>query len=82
MSKADPNSGGLSRKAIFREIDASLARLGTDYVDLYQTHRWDYATSIEETLEDAVAALGLKLGADEVRSLEEPYVPHRIAGFE
>jgi aryl-alcohol dehydrogenase-like predicted oxidoreductase len=46
-----PNSGGLSRKAIMREIDDSLRRLGTDYVDLYQTHRWDYRTPIEETLE-------------------------------
>ena len=51
MRKDDPNSPGLSRKAIFREIDASLRRLGTDYVDLYQTHRWDYATPIEESLE-------------------------------
>ena len=47
----DANGAGLSRKAIFREIDASLKRLGTDYVDLYQTHRWDYDTPIEETLE-------------------------------
>ncbi len=47
----DMNGAGLSRKAIFREIDASLRRLGTDYVDLYQTHRWDYDTPIEETLE-------------------------------
>jgi aryl-alcohol dehydrogenase-like predicted oxidoreductase len=49
--RADPNGRGLSRKAIFAEIDASLRRLGTDYVDLYQTHRWDYDTPIEETLE-------------------------------
>jgi aryl-alcohol dehydrogenase-like predicted oxidoreductase len=46
-----PNVGGLSRKAIFTAIDASLRRLGTDYVDLYQIHRWDYTTPIEETLE-------------------------------
>ncbi len=50
MSKG-PNGGGLSRKAIFTAIDASLRRLGTDYVDLYQIHRWDPATPIEETLE-------------------------------
>jgi aryl-alcohol dehydrogenase-like predicted oxidoreductase len=48
---AGPNGHGLSRKAIFHEIDASLRRLGTDYVDLYQIHRWDDATPIEETLE-------------------------------
>src|SRR3954468_5543862 len=47
----DPNGRGLSRKAIMTEIDHSLRRLGTDYVDLYQTHRWDYDTPIEETLE-------------------------------
>lgn len=46
-----PNSGGLSRKAIMREVDASLKRLGTDYIDLYQIHRWDYSTPIEETME-------------------------------
>lgn len=46
-----PNGAGLSRKAIFGEIDASLRRLGTDYVDLYQIHRFDYETPIEETLE-------------------------------
>jgi aryl-alcohol dehydrogenase-like predicted oxidoreductase len=46
-----PNGGGLSRKSIMMEIDASLRRLGTDYVDLYQIHRWDYGTPIEETLE-------------------------------
>lgn len=47
----DPKTGGLSKKAIFREIDASLKRLNTDYVDLYQIHRWDYQTPIEETIE-------------------------------
>jgi aryl-alcohol dehydrogenase-like predicted oxidoreductase len=46
-----PNGAGLSRKAILSEIDHSLKRLGTDYVDLYQIHRWDYETPIEETLE-------------------------------
>lgn len=46
-----PNGGGLSRKAILSEIDHSLQRLGTDYVDLYQIHRWDYETPIEETME-------------------------------
>jgi aryl-alcohol dehydrogenase-like predicted oxidoreductase len=51
MRKDDPNAQGLSRKAIFREIDESLRRLGTDYVDLYQIHRWDPVTPIEETLE-------------------------------
>jgi aryl-alcohol dehydrogenase (NADP+) len=49
MSK-DPNDRGLSRKHIMAAIDASLRRLGTDYVDLYQIHRWDPETPIEETL--------------------------------
>jgi len=46
-----PNGAGLSRKAILAEINASLQRLGTDYVDLYQIHRWDHHTPIEETME-------------------------------
>src|SRR5450432_2312469 len=62
-----PNGAGLSRKAIFAEIDASLKRLGTDYVDLYQIHRWDYGVPIEETLEalnDVVrAGKALHIGA-------------------
>jgi 1-deoxyxylulose-5-phosphate synthase len=47
----DPNDEGLSRKHILQSIDASLRRLNTDYVDLYQIHRWDYKTPLEETLE-------------------------------
>ncbi len=62
-----PNGAGLSRKAIFAAIDESLARLGTDYVDLYQIHRWDAAVPIEETLEalnDVVrAGKALHIGA-------------------
>src|SRR5215468_12784651 len=46
-----PNGAGLSRKAILSEIDHSLRRLGTDHVDLYQIHRWDPITPIEETLD-------------------------------
>lgn len=55
-----PNDRGLSRKHIFDAIDASLRRLGTDTIDLYQVHRWDYETSIEETLNalDALVRAG------------------------
>ncbi|MGO6853714.1 aldo/keto reductase [Rhizobium beringeri] len=49
--RPDPNGRGLSRKAVFTAIDASLTRLGTDYVDLYQIHRWDEETPIEETMD-------------------------------
>jgi aryl-alcohol dehydrogenase-like predicted oxidoreductase len=58
-SRRAPNVGGLSRKAIFHEIDASLQRLGMDHVDLYQIHRWDAHTPIDETMQalhDAVKA--------------------------
>jgi len=51
MRAGRPNSAGLSRKAVMTEVDASLRRLGTDYIDLYQIHRWDRHTPIEETLE-------------------------------
>ena len=68
----DANGGGLSRKAIMREIDASLRRLGTDYVDLYQIHRFDPHTPMEETLEalhDVVrAGKALYLGASSMHA--------------
>ena len=57
MREDDPNSGGLSRKAIEQELDNSLDRLGMETIDLYQTHRWDYDTPIATTmraLDDAV----------------------------
>ncbi|HEX8092406.1 aldo/keto reductase, partial [Jatrophihabitans sp.] len=60
-----PNGAGLSRKAIMAELDASLRRLGVDYVDLYQIHRWDDNTPIEETM----AALHDLVKAGKVRYL-------------
>ena len=51
MRPGDPNGKGLSRKHIMDAVDASLRRLGTDYIDLYQIHRWDYETPIAETME-------------------------------
>lgn len=67
-----PNQRGLSRKHVMESIDASLERLGTDYVDLYQIHRWDYDTPIEETLDalnDVVrAGKALYLGASSMHA--------------
>jgi aryl-alcohol dehydrogenase-like predicted oxidoreductase len=60
-----PNGAGLSRKAILTEVDNSLRRLGTDYIDLYQIHRWDYDTPTEETL----SALHAVVQAGKVRYL-------------
>jgi aryl-alcohol dehydrogenase-like predicted oxidoreductase len=57
MDDDDPNSGGLSRKAVEQELENSLDRLGMDTIDLYQIHRWDYDTPVETTLralDDAV----------------------------
>jgi 1-deoxyxylulose-5-phosphate synthase len=75
-----PNGAGLSRKAIFAEIDHSLRRLGTDYVDLYQIHRMDKATPIEETLEalhDVVKAGKARyLGASSMHAWEFSKVLH------
>lgn len=69
---SDPNDRGLSRKHIMHSIDASLKRLGTDYVDLYQIHRFDYSTPIEETIQalhDVVkAGKALYLGASSMYS--------------
>ena len=71
-SRRAQNIGGLSRKAIFHQIDASLTRLGMDHVDLYQIHRWDAHTPIEETmaaLHDVVrAGKALYLGASSMHA--------------
>jgi aryl-alcohol dehydrogenase-like predicted oxidoreductase len=75
-----PNGAGLSRKAIFTEIDHSLRRLGTDYVDLYQIHRMDNSTPIEETLEalhDVVKAGKVRyLGASSMHAWQFSKVLH------
>lgn len=64
-SKVFFNEGCLSRKAILREIDGTLKRLGTDYLDLYQIHRFDYGTPVEETME----ALNSLVKAGKVRAI-------------
>jgi aryl-alcohol dehydrogenase-like predicted oxidoreductase len=75
-----PNGAGLSRKAIFAEIEHSLRRLGTDYVDLYQVHRLDNATPIEETLEalhDVVKSGKVRyLGASSMHAWEFSKILH------
>jgi 1-deoxyxylulose-5-phosphate synthase len=80
MSDA-PNRGGLSRKHIMQSIDASLLRLGMDYVDLYQIHRFDYDTPIEETIEalgDVVkAGKALYLGASSMFAYQFSKYLHR-----
>jgi aryl-alcohol dehydrogenase (NADP+) len=77
---ADPNDRGLSRKHIMQSIDASLKRLGTDYVDLYQIHRWDDRTPIEETMEalnDVVrAGKALYIGASSMYSWQFAKAQH------
>lgn len=69
-----PNQGSLSRKALMQAVDDSLRRLGTDYIDLYQIHRWDYGTPIEETLEalnDIVhAGKARYIGASSMRAVQ------------
>ena len=69
-----PNQSGLSRKALFQAVDDSLRRLGTDYIDLYQIHRWDFDTPIEETLEalDAIVRAGKVryIGASSMRAYQ------------
>lgn len=80
MSDA-PNRGGLSRKHIMQSIDASLARLGLDHVDLYQVHRFDYETPIEETIEalDDIVKAGkaLYLGASSMFAYQLARYLHR-----
>ncbi len=76
-----PNRGGLSRKHILQSIDASLARLGPDYVDLYQIHRFDYETPLEETIEalDEVVKAGkaLYIGASSMFAYQFSKYLHR-----
>src|ERR1700759_5964 len=72
--RSGPNGSGLSRKQVFTEVDHSLRRLGTDYIDLYQVHRNDHATPLEETLEalhDLVKAGKVRyLGASSMHAWE------------
>lgn len=74
MDERNPNSGGLSRKAIELELANSLDRLGFDYIDVYQVHKWDEATPIEETLrtmDDAVRRGDVRyLGASKMQAYQ------------
>ena len=67
-----PNTGGLSRKALFKAVDDSLTRLGADYIDLFQIHRFDHETPVEETMEalhDVVrAGKALYIGASSMEA--------------
>jgi aryl-alcohol dehydrogenase-like predicted oxidoreductase len=80
-----PNRGGLSRKHISQSIDASLTRLGVDYVDLYQIHRFDYQTPMEETIEalDDVVKSGkaLYIGASSMFAYQFSKYLHRADGL-
>jgi aryl-alcohol dehydrogenase (NADP+) len=80
-----PNEGGLSRKHIRHAIDASLRRLGTDYIDLYQIHRFDYDTPIEETIDalDEVVRAGkaLYIGASSMFAWQFAQMLHAGANF-
>ena len=80
-----PNRGGLSRKHIMQSIDASLTRLGMDYVDLYQIHRFDYETPLEETIEalDDVVKAGkaVHIGASSMFAYQFSKYLHRADGL-
>ena len=76
-----PNMSGLSRKRIFAAVDASLQRLGLETIDLYQIHRFDESTPVEETMQalhDVEQAVQLSLTSHELATLQAPYRPHPV----
>ena len=79
-----PNTDGLSRKRIFTAVEDSLNRLGTDYIDLYQIHRWDYSTPIEETMEalgDVVKSGKVRyIGASSMWAWQLAKAPRKLRG--